>query len=403
MQSSNTVQQLPDVEYIGGFSYLFQLMSHLTSSRESFDHKMHIIIQLSSHLSSGTFTRAEIEASFPQYPKKYLDSMITSLIDGGWLQRQEGTLVYQFSNSGMLFTRFLPFLYEGDKLDSMAFQHALKDLLDAAENMKLGINSLEFLRNQSIHAVMRNIDELNAALVSKNEARIKEALAKTDKFLENIGDFIKRFKDINDYKRTKQLEITEQDKSSIQCLFEFELKITSLFEHRKIALLQSVSMGNGVFTKEDVDRFLSKASFKKLSNMVENIHYAPAMARCIDEDGIITAFTEFIQLKKLRVSSNISKRVYGKHEKPSSYEPSYIDKALEIIKQKLDKEDHILIEDILLSLPDKKDVFMYLASMNFLAGKSYSPFSMMSTVHLKEFKDQILSHLSEATISRRDS
>ncbi|MEC1748257.1 hypothetical protein [Schinkia azotoformans] len=74
------LEQLPNIEYISGFSYLFRLLSHLTSSRELFEHKVHVIMQLSSHLTSGNFSKADIEAMFAQYQKRQLDSIINSLI-----------------------------------------------------------------------------------------------------------------------------------------------------------------------------------------------------------------------------------------------------------------------------------------------------------------------------------
>lgn len=395
------LEQLPNVDYISGFSYLFQLLSHLTSSRELFEHKMHVIMQLSSHLTSGNFSKADIEAMFPQYHKRQLDSIINSLIDGGWLERQDGTLTYEFTNPGMLFSRFLPFLYKGDELDSMAFQLALKDMLEAAEHMNLGLTSLEFLRNQSIHAVMRNIEEIEAALVSKNEARIKETLHKTDKFLDNIGDFIKRFKDINQYKRKNKQELTEKDKESIQCLFDFEMKITMLFEYRKRALIQVASLGNGVFTKEDVDRFLYQTPFDQFALLLWNSHYTPSCSKWIDADGIVVALEEFLKLKRLRTSKKISPRVYGKYETPKNFEPSYIEKALNHIRELLDKSEAIMLEDFLFQFDNQTDVFMYLSSINFLSEKSYSPFELHSTVHTKEFDHEILRLLSEATLHRR--
>lgn len=395
------LEQLPNIEYISGFSYLFRLLSHLTSSRELFEHKVHVIMQLSSHLTSGNFSKADIEAMFPQYQKRQLDSIINSLIDGGWLDRQDGTLTYEFTNPGMLFTRFLPFLYKGDEMDGMAFQLALKDMLEAAEHMNLGIVSLEFLRNQSIHAVMRNIEEIEAALISKNEARIKEALHKTDKFLDNIGDFIKRFKDINQYKRKNKLEITEKDKESIQCLFDFEIKITTLFEYRKRALIQVASMGNGVFTKEDVDRFLYQTPFDQLSLLLWNAHYTPSHSKWIDTDGIVVALEEFLRLKKLHTSRKISPRVYGGHEAPKNFETSYIEKTLNHIRLLLDKNEDIKLEDFLFQFNNQTDVFMYLSSINFLSEKSFTPFELHSTVRTKEFDHKILRLLSEALLQRR--
>lgn len=359
-------------------------------------------MQLSSSQMSGNFSKADMEAMFPHYTKKQLDSIINSLIDGGWLNRQDGTLTYRFSNSGMLFTRFLPFLYKGDELDSMAFQHALKDMLEAAEQMKLGLTSLEFLRNQSIHAIMRSIEEIEAALISKNEARIKDALQKTDKFLGNIGDFIKRFKEINQYKRKNNLDITEEDKNSIQSLLNFELKITSLFEYRKKALLQLASIGNGVFTKEDVDRYLYQASFDTLAKMLEDNHYTPSHTKWIDPDGIITAFEEFLNLKRLRSSRQISPRVYGKYEDPKNIEPSYIEKTMDYLKDSLSEKSNLNLEEFLFQFHSQKEIFMFLASVNYLSNRPSSPFEMHTSINTKTFNRKILKILSEAVIQRRE-
>jgi hypothetical protein len=177
---------LPDVDYAEGFSYLYVLLSHLTSNKSLFSHKIYVLMELSREINHGAFTKAYIEALFPQYPAKILDSIVNSLIEGTWLVREEGTLQYAISRPGLLAMRFFPFLYRGDEMDEMAFQNALNDMFNAAEQMNLSIQSLELLRDQAIHAIQRNIAEIQSALISRNTERIRDAREKMNVFIGNI-------------------------------------------------------------------------------------------------------------------------------------------------------------------------------------------------------------------------
>ncbi|GED35039.1 hypothetical protein P9G84_07780 [Brevibacillus centrosporus] len=108
MEQEALESNLPELGYAEGFTYLFEPLSHLTSSRHLFGHKLSILIRLSRETHHSHFTRSEMGSLFPQYTTKDLDSLLNSLMEGSWLIRAEGTLTYLLSKSGLLFIRFLP-------------------------------------------------------------------------------------------------------------------------------------------------------------------------------------------------------------------------------------------------------------------------------------------------------
>ncbi|WP_017754501.1 hypothetical protein [Calidifontibacillus oryziterrae] len=397
------INKIPEIEYTKGFAYLFHLLSHLTSSKNLFEHKIHVIMELSRSSTSSTFSKADIESMIPQYPAKDLESIVTSLIDGGWLKREEGTLSYQFTNPGLLFTRFLPFLYQGDQLDDQSFQSALKDMMNAAEKMNLSLTSLEFMRDQAIHSVQRNIEEIKGALISKNEEKIYEARQKLDAFLQNIDDFLIRFKQINDFKRLNNMDITESDKNSIEFLLSLELKINELFDYRRQSLINSISMGNGIFTKKDIDRFIYQSSFKSLSNLLNNIVYTPSQAQWIDEDEIIEALGQFLNIvKPLNSSRNISKRVYGIREEQKSISASFLDKTNLVLENTFSENNLISLEKFLLQFDNKVDLFMHFAALCYLDSKKLLRYQLQTIKKAKSLNNSILKTVSIATIERRE-
>ncbi len=67
MEQQAWESHLPELGYAEGFTYLFEPLSHLTSSRHLFGHKLSILIRLSRETHSSHFTRAEMERMFPQY------------------------------------------------------------------------------------------------------------------------------------------------------------------------------------------------------------------------------------------------------------------------------------------------------------------------------------------------
>lgn len=369
-----------------------------------FEHKIHLIMELSRSSTSSTFSKVDIESMLPQYPSRDLESIVQSMIDGGWLKREEGTVSYQFTKPGLLITRFLPFLYQGDQLDDQAFQSALKEMMNAAEKMNLSLTSLEFMRDQAIHSVQRNIEEIKGALISKNEEKIYEARQKLDTFLENIDDFLKRFKQINDFKRLNNMTITESDKKPIEFLLSLELKINELLDYRRQSLLNSISIGNGIFTKKDIDRFIYQSSFKDLSIFLNDIIYMPSQTQWIDEDELMDSLDQFLSnLKPLNSKRRISKRVFGSHEEPKMFSQSYLDKTNIVLQKIFLGQEEISLEQYLLQFDNKVDIFMHFAALCFLDSKKLSIYQLQTTKKAKTVENRLLTTVSIASIRRRDS
>ncbi|ATF15796.1 hypothetical protein A616_28745 [Brevibacillus brevis X23] len=401
---------LPHIEEGEGYIYLYDLLSHLTSSKLLFPHKVQILLRLSRESNKGRFTKSEIEALFPAYPAKTLDSILNSLIDGFWLEREEGTLSYTFTKSGLLFARFMPFMYKGDELDEMAFQLALSQMFDAAEKMQLGLLSLELMRDQAVHAIQRHILKIRSALISKNEERIVEAQQKMDVFLQDIDDFIKRVRQLNQEKRKLQKDISERDRNALTFLLSLKGSIIELFDERKKHMEQSTAIGGGFFSKADLDRFLNVHSFESLQELIEGIAFVPSSAKWIDEDDIVTALNVFLSRKKLLREKVFSPRVFGSNENTtSSWESSYVHQVESALREYFHSNERVDLSQFLLPMHSKEKVFMSLATLCFLderrsisLGKNVKSFSLEVESECDKWEDQILRVLSKGEIVRRD-
>ncbi|PLR76551.1 hypothetical protein CU633_15280 [Bacillus sp. V3-13] len=402
--------ELPKVNFAEGFSYLFDLLSHLTGSRQLFIHKIYVLSEISRNISKSSFTRAEMEALFPQYPPKALNSILNSLMESQWFKREEGSLQYSISKAGLLFMRFLPFLYKGDEMDEMAFQLALNQIFQAADSMELDIQSTEFLRDQAINGLQRSIDEIKSSLVSKNSERIIETSKKMYQFLQVIDEFLLRLHELIDKKKKRQIPFNEADKQSITILLATKSKIIELLDVRKKYLMEEGILGESVFTRQDVERFLYKSPFHLLSTFADPAGYVPSNAKWVDENDIVTSLNVFLSRRKKIKSRKISDKV----KKTQLYnfeagEEPYLNKVEKSLDEALAEADKIDLDVFLFTRQSKEEVLMYLASLCFMEGQQIFSaennsigFELKISTDTLVFQDKILSTLSKGTINRRD-
>jgi hypothetical protein len=400
-----------NTEFGEGFYYLYDLLSHLTSVRQLFVHKLNILLQLSGNIKKSTFSRSEIEAMFPQYFPKDLHSILNSLLDGRWLLREEGTQNYSLSKPGLLFIRFLPFLYKGDQMDEASFQLALEQIFQVAETMNLDIKSIEYLRDQAIHSLQRSIDEIKSALVSKNSQRICEVSKKMSEFLKVIDNFILRLKELNSKKRELNMQFTNSDKLSISILLSTKKQIIELLDARKKYLMETSLLGDNIFTKQDVERFLYKQDFCSLSALFdeEEIMYVPSNAKWIDENDIVSALNIFLSLRKKIKDRKISQKIEDcELEKFDVGEDPYLIKVEDSLTEEFTNKKNLDIGEFILNQNNKTDILMYLASICFLEGQHI--FSQRNQVSAKffldiskeseEYENKILKKISKGKIVR---
>jgi hypothetical protein len=401
--------ELPEVPHTEGFLYLYELLSHVTSSKPLFPHKLFVLLQLSRDINKTSFTRVEIEAMFPLYSKKVINSIMNSLINSNWFIREEGSLHYSLSKPGLLFIRFLPFLYKGDEMDEMAFQFALNQIFQAAESMDLDMESTEFLRDQAMNGLQRCISEIKASIISKNPERIMETSKKMSDFLEVIKEFINRLKELNNKKKLKGIPFNESDRSSINILLATKREIIELLDIRKKYLIEATILGGNVFTKQDVDRFLYKSTFSLLSTLVDSVGFVPSNAKWVDENDIVTSLNVFLSLTKRIKERRISPRVkgYRSGEQDHSEQP-YLHRVEEQITNVLSETTEIPLDAFLFSQNTKVDAFMYLASICFLDEKvllnqnGVDSFALDISFQSDTYNNQVFSTLSKGVIKRRD-
>ena len=402
--------ELPKVPHIEGFLYLYELLSHVASSKQLFSHKLFVLLQLSRDINKTSFTRAEMEAMFPVYPKKIVSSILNSLINSNWFIREEGSLHYSLSKPGLLFIRFLPFLYKGNEMDEMAFQFAINQIFKAAESMNLDMESTEFLRDQALNGLQRCIDEIKASITSKNAERILETSKKMSDFLEVIKEFVNRLKELNDKKKLKGIPFTESDRSSITVLLQTKNEILELLNIRKKYLIEATILGESVFTKQDVERFLYKSNFSILSELIDPVGFAPSNAKWVDENDIVTSLNVFLSLKKKVKDRKISPLVKGYRSiELEQGEQPYLHRVEEEIGKALSESNEMPLDKVLLSQKTKVDGFMYLASLCFLDEKVLSNkygvelFTLDITLQTDTYDNQLFSTLSKGIIKRRDN
>ncbi|WHX24929.1 hypothetical protein QNH47_12115 [Virgibacillus halodenitrificans] len=401
--------ELPKVPHTEGFLYLYELLSHVTSSKQLFSHKLFVLLQLSRDINKTLFTRAEMEAMFPLYPKKIINSILNSLINSNWFIREEGSLHYSLSKPGLLFIRFLPFMYKGDEMDEMAFQFALNQIFKAAESMDLDMESTEFLRDQAMNGLQRCMDEIKTSIISKNPERILETSKKMNDFLEVIKEFINRIKELNDKKKLKGIPFNESDRSSINILLATKREIIDLLDIRKKYLIEATILGESVFTRQDVDRFLYKSTFSVLGNLVDQVAFVPSNAKWVDENDIVTSLNVFLSLKKKVKDRKISPRVKGYRSiEQDQGEQPYLHRVENDIASVLSETSEIPLHTFLFSQKTKEDAFMYLASICFLDEKALSnqygidSLSLDISSQTETYDNQVFSTLSKGVIKRRD-
>jgi len=404
---------LADPVYAEGFAYLYTLLSHLTSSKLLFVHKLLVLMELSSQVARGSFTRAEMEAMFPQYAPRVMESIVHSLIDGTWLVREEGTLRYTLSKAGLLALRFFPFLYRGDEMEELAFQQALADIFQAAEQMQLHMRSLEMLRDQAIHAIQRNIAEIRSALISRNTERIREAREKMNQFIQNIEQLLGRLGQIAEWKRSTDGEEPDaKDKQALDVLLQLQEQIQELFTQQHKALSETLTVGSAQFTKADMDRFLYHQSFYQLAGYTEDIGYTPSNAKWVDEDDIVVALNVFLQRVKQIRKRTFSPRVYGRKEEAGlRAEPSYLDKVQASLRLALADRDKVPLADFVFQQQTKTDVLMYLAALCFMdgqllydnrEGQAFTGFRLEVGKRAERYENQWFRILSAGDIVRKD-
>ncbi|WP_281868847.1 hypothetical protein [Brevibacillus parabrevis] len=402
---------LPELGYTEGFSYLFEPLSHLTSSRHLFGHKLSILIRLSRETHNSHFTRAEMGSLFPQYTTKDLDSLLNSLMDGSWLIRAEGTLTYSLSKSGLLFVRFLPFLYKGDEMDEMAFQMAVTDMLKAAEKMELGLPSLELLRDQIIYVVQRNISELAAALVSRNDERIRIMIHKISEFLRNVDDLIKRISDITKYKIQKGLELSETDKHGIEILLHLSSRVMNVYQERKQYYLDNQVIGSNLFTKSDIDRLLANTNFYQMAAWISGNVFTPSHSTWLDEYDLSTALDTFLQKVKHTRKRTIGPKVHGDKEPFENLfeEPPYSEKLKQALTEEFKTHQTIKMEHFLAPYKNKVDGLMFLAALCSLENQrhiwrdtSYGGYHLQVEPTPLQLSNHVFSRLSTAIIERKN-
>ncbi|MFC7394608.1 hypothetical protein [Scopulibacillus cellulosilyticus] len=401
--------ELPEVPHTEGFLYLYELLSHVTSSRQLFPHKLFVLLQLSRDINKTSFTRAEMEAMFPLYPKEVINSIFNSLINSNWFIREEGSLHYSLSKPGLLFIRFLPFLYKGDEMDEMAFQFALNQIFQAAESMDLDMESTEFLRDQAMNGLQRCMDEIKASIISKNSERISETSNKMCDFLKVIKEFIHRLKELNNKKKLKGIPLNETDRNSINILLATKQEILKFIDIKKKYIMESTILGENVFTKQDIERFLYTSSFSILGKLIDPVGYVPSNAKWVDENDIVTSLNVFLSLKKKIKDRKISPRVkgYRSEEQESGVQP-YLHRVEEEIANALSETTEVPLHTILFTQKTKVDALMYLASLCFLDEKvllnqnGVDSFSLDISLQTDTYNNQVFSALSKGVIKRRD-
>ncbi|KZS44929.1 hypothetical protein AK95_03255 [Paenibacillus sp. LC231] len=409
MEEDIVEQELPDLGYAEGFDYLYQLLSHLTSSKQWFGHKVSLMVRLSRETQQSHVSRADIEAMFPQYTAKELDTILNSLIEGTWLVRQEGTLQYSLSKSGLLFLRFLPFLYRGDEMDEMSFQLAVTEILKVADLMGLSLSSMELLRDQILYSVRRHISELANALVSRNDERIRKLIHKISEFVGNIDELIKRMSDITNYKISKGLELTEADKHGIEILLTFHQRVMSLYDERKQYYLDHQVLGSAPFTKSDIDRLLSGSSFYQMTAWIDKGVFTPSGSSWFDENNLIESLQLFLQQRKHSRGRRISRKVSGGEEMLENMfiESPYSEKLTTALIEEFKVKESLTLEQFLQPLSEKVEGFMYLAALCAMENQKFlwrdSPFigyTLDTKMHSLTLQEHLFHQLSDALIER---
>lgn len=398
--------ELPEVPNKEGFSYLYELLSHVTSSRLLFSHKLFVLLNLSRDISKSSFTRGEMEAMFPQYPKKVFDSILNSLLSSNWFKREEGSLYYSLSKPGLLFIRFLPFLYKGNEMDEMAFQFALNQIFQVAETMDLDIEPIEFLRDQAINGLRRTTEEIKASLISKNPERILETSKKMSVFLKVIDEFLHRLKELNKKKSERKIPFNEADRNSISILQATKMEIIHLNNVRHEYLRNESIVGDSAFTIQDVERFLYKADFHSLSQLIDSAGFVPSNAKWVDENDIVRALNVFLLLKKNIKNRKISQKVKGyRDNKSGEVEEPFLNKVVASLNQMLSQTGEVSLHTFLFTQNSKVDGLMYLASLCFLEGKQMieaTPFTLDISLEAENYHDELFTTLSKGVIKRRN-
>lgn len=410
MEIQNQEWDLPENDYAEGFSYLFDMLSHLTQSRRMFSHKLSILIGLSRETNTSQFTRAEIGSLFPQYDARVLDNIISTLIEGTWLNRIEGTLSYSLTRTGLLFLRLLPFLYHGDEMDETSFQMAMGEMLDAAGKMELGLPSLELMRDQFLYAVQRNTVELTAALISRNDERIRKTVYSIRAYLVNVDGLIKRISDITHYKQQKGLELNAADLHGIETLLSFNSKVMSVYGELSQYYLDHNFIGPQVFTKYDVDRLLSKTSFEVMSLWIGGNLATPSRSSWMEEEDLIMSLETFLQKSRTRKKSRITPKLKVPTESIQHlFGVPYSEKLTDALSEYFRTNSTLTLEGFLTPYTEKVDGLMFLAALSSLEHKEYLwKNSLYAGYHLQAEpqwmspENHLFSLLSRAEIHRKE-
>ncbi|WP_072770875.1 hypothetical protein [Desulfitobacterium chlororespirans] len=354
----------PETPLAEGFEYLFALLANLVGAERLFKHKVEALLIISSLTNKASFSKEDLEIVLSQYGKGRIGHLIRGFTNSGWLEFDDGR--YRLTAAARKILRIFPVLNMESKRDDEAALDILYSAMDMVDQAQSPLIMKRLLRDQAVQQLLRDEELLKEALTSRNSQVMEEVASLASKHLQDIRILRKRQSEL--YQEDRDRRKSREVYSIIQRVIDLYRQVT---ESYKNLLEDSIKTGGRTFTKHDADKFLYKADFTKLEEMLpDGIAFAPVNLQILDPEELLTVSEQFLNLNRTR-----EKVGYGKPEgnvfREESDEPAPV--ASEMVKRELaeafERQERIALKKIV-PRDSWAETLMFMASLAFLEGEN---------------------------------